>query len=78
MLMNTTQIRNKVKSYIDKLLLEKLEIVREFLKDLEDDKNIDVTEELLNISGFESAFERANQQVKEGKVRDWREIRDDV
>lgn len=76
--MNLTQIRNEVKNYIDKLSPEKLEIVREFLKDLEDDENIDATEELLNIPGFESAMRRANQQIKEGKVRDWREIRDDV
>ena len=75
--MNTTQIRNEVKSYIDKLSPEKLEIVREFLKDLQEEE-IDATEELLNIPGFESAFKRANQQIKEGKVRDWREIRDDV
>jgi hypothetical protein len=75
--MNTTQIRNEVKNYIDKLSPEKLELVREFLKDLQEEE-IDATEELLNIPGFESAFEKANQQIKEGKVRDWREIRNDV
>ena len=75
--MNTTQIRNEVKNYIDKLSPEKLELVREFLKDLQEEE-IDATEELLNISGFESAFEKANRQVKEGKVRNWREIRNDV
>ena len=42
-------------------------------------KNIsDPTEELLKISGFESAFEKAGQQVIDGKVKDWRLIRDDV
>ena len=76
--MNTTQIRNKVKEQIDKLSPEKLSIVRDFILDLEAEEDIDATKELLNISGFESAFKRANQQIKEGKVRDWREIRDDV
>ena len=38
----------------------------------------DATEELLNISGFESAFRKANRQIKEGKTKDWRSIRDDV
>ena len=76
--MNTTKIRNEVKNYIDKLSPEKLELVRDFLRDLENDDTVDATEELLNIPGFESTMRRANQQVKEGKVRDWREIRDDV
>lgn len=75
--MNTTQIRNEVKGYIDKLSPEKLELVRKFLKDLQEEE-IDATEELLNIPGFESAFKRANRQVQEGKVRDWREIRDNI
>lgn len=74
--MNLTQIRNEVKNYIDKLSPEKLEIVKEFFKDLEDNENIDATEELLNIPGFESTFQKANQQVKEGKTKDWRKIRD--
>lgn len=42
--MNLTQIRNEVKNYIDKLSPEKLEIVKEFFKDLEDNENIDATE----------------------------------
>lgn len=75
--MNTTQIRNELKNHIDKLSAEKLEIVEKFLKDLQEEE-IDVTEELLNIPGFESAMKRTNQQIKEGKIKDWRDIRDDV
>ena len=76
--MNTTQIRNEVKEQIDKLSPEKLSIVRDFILDLEAEEDIDATKELLNIPGFESAFKRADQQIKEGKARYWREIRDDV
>jgi Rps23 Pro-64 3,4-dihydroxylase Tpa1-like proline 4-hydroxylase len=76
--MNTTQMRNQVKQNIDKLSPEKLIVIAEFLHDLLNDENEDATEELLKISGFESAFKQAKQQVKEGKVKDWRMIRDDV
>jgi uncharacterized membrane protein YkoI len=79
--MNTTQVRSKLKQYIDKLSPEKLTIVADFFRDLEEEETeqiMDATEELLNISSFESAFEKANQEVKEGKVKDWRLIRNDV
>jgi hypothetical protein len=76
--MNTTQMRNQVKQNIDKLSPEKLTVIAGFLHDLLNDENEDPTEELLKISGFESTFEKAKQQIKEGKVKDWRLIRDDV
>ena len=76
--MNTTQMRNQVKQNIDKLSPEKLTVIARFLHDLLNDENEDATEELLKISGFESAFEKAKQQIKDGKVKDWRLIRDDV
>ena len=76
--MNPTQIRNELKNYIDKLSSDKLILVVEFLKDLQEENDIDATEELLNINGFESAFKKADRQVKEGKTKDWRMIRDDV
>ena len=63
---------------IDKLSPEKLTVIARFLHDLLNDENEDATEELLKISGFESAFEKAKQQIKDGKVKDWRLIRDDV
>ncbi len=76
--MNTTQMRHKVKQYIEQLSPEKLVIAAEFLTDLIEAENEDATEELLAISGFETAFEKGKQQVKEGQVKDWRLIRDDV
>ncbi len=76
--MNTTQIRNKIKQQIDKLSTEKLIAVEDFLIGLEEDETTDATEELLNISGFESAFSKAELEIKEGKVEEWHTIRDDV
>lgn len=57
---------------------QKLELVREFLEDLEEEDNLDATEELLSVRGFKFAFERANQQIKKGKTKNWRKIRDDL
>ena len=50
----------------------------ELWEELTDDDDLDATEELLNISGFESAFTTANRQVKEGKTKNWRDIVDNV
>jgi len=76
--MNNIEMRNQVKQYIDELPSEKLIIVANFLNDLINEDNEDATEELLAISGFESAFEKGKQQIKDGKVKNWRMIRDDV
>ena len=50
----------------------------ELWEELTSENDIDATEELLSIAGFESAFEKANRQIEEGKTKDWRSIRDDV
>ena len=50
----------------------------ELWEELTSDNDIDATEELLSITGFESAFKKANRQIKEGKTKDWRSIRNDV
>ncbi|MEM6611321.1 MAG: hypothetical protein AAF652_03530 [Cyanobacteria bacterium P01_C01_bin.72] len=76
--MNSSQIRNEAKNYIDQLSPDKLILVIDFLKDLQEEDDVDATEELLNIPGFESAFKKAKQQVKNGKTKDWPMIRDDV
>lgn len=76
--MNIAQMRNQLKQYIDQLPPESLEIVADLVADLVSQDDEDATEELLKISGFTEAFERGKQQVREGKVKDWRTVRDDV
>jgi hypothetical protein len=75
---NIAQMRNQLKQYIDQLPPESLEIVADLVADLVSQDDEDATEELLKISGFTEAFERGKQQVREGKVKDWRTVRDDV
>ena len=50
----------------------------ELWEELTSENEIDATEELLSIAGFESAFKKANRQIEEGKTKDWRSIRNDV
>ena len=50
----------------------------ELWEELTSENEIDVTEELLSIAGFESAFKKANRQIESGKTKDWRSIRNDV
>ncbi len=50
----------------------------ELWEELTSENDVDATEDLLSIAGFESAFKKANRQVKEGKTKDWRMIRGDV
>jgi hypothetical protein len=45
--MNTVQMRNQLKQYIDQLSPEKLEIVADFVADLVSQDDEDATEELL-------------------------------
>ncbi len=50
----------------------------ELWEELTSENDVDATEDLLSIAGFESAFKKANRQVKKGKTKDWRMIRGDV
>lgn len=50
----------------------------ELWEELTSENEIDATQELLSIAGFESGFKKANQQVESGKTKDWRSIRNDV
>ena len=50
----------------------------ELWEELTSEDDVDATEELLSIAGFESVFKKANQQVEEGRTKDWQAIRDDV
>jgi hypothetical protein len=70
--------KERIQKSIDKLSPEGLEMVAEFIEDLLTRESEDATEELLQIPDFVDSFNRGRQQVEEGKVRNWRGIRDDV
>ena len=66
--MNTTQVRQKVKQYIDQLSPERLLVAADFLAYLAERETNEATEELLKIPGFVEDWEKAKKNISEGKV----------
>jgi len=76
--MNTSQLRQEINYNLEKLSPDNLKIVAEFLAYLADKESELATQELLDIPGFIASFERGKQDVVEGRVKNWRNIRSDV
>ena len=76
--MNAVELNRQIKEYIDRLSPERLQVAADFLAYLADKESEEATKELLAIPGFVEAFERGKKNITEGKVKNWREIRDDV
>jgi len=66
--MNTQQLRQQVKEYIDELSPERLLVAADFLAYLAERESNLATEELLLIPGFIEAFNKAKKDVAAGKV----------
>lgn len=76
--MNTTEIRQQINQYLDRLSSDRLQLVAEFLAYLADKESEEATQELLDIPGFIESFERGKKDIAEGRVANWRTIRTDV
>ena len=61
-----------------RLSAERLRVASDFLAYLEERESSEATQELLEIPGFEGAFRRTEQQVKEGQVVRFMDIHSDV
>lgn len=61
-----------------KLSPERLRVANDFLAYLQEREETDATKELLDIPGFDTAFERARTQVKRGKVVRFEKVRRNV
>jgi hypothetical protein len=66
--MNTVEIRQQIKEYLDQLSLKRLLVAADFLAYLAETEDNDATEELLKIKDFKEAFAKAKKNVEEGKV----------
>jgi hypothetical protein len=66
--MNTLEMREQAKKYIDQLSADKLVVAADFLAYLAEREDKEATEELLNIQGFREAFTKAQKSVEQGKV----------
>ncbi len=76
--MTTAQLRNQAKQRLDSLPPEKVRVAAEFLDYLETTASRDATAELLGIPGLLQDAEEASDQIKHGRVKDWRKVRKDV
>lgn len=76
--MNTSQLRQEINYNLEKLSPDNLKIGAEFLAYLADKESKLATQELLDIPGFIASFESGKQDVIEGRVKNWRNIRSDV
>lgn len=61
-----------------RLSSDRLQVASDFLAYLEERESSEATKELLSIPGFEEAFRRAGQQMKQGNVVRFADIHRDV
>ncbi|MEH2412287.1 hypothetical protein [Nostoc sp.] len=66
--MNSVEIRQQIKEYVEKLSPERFLVAADFLAYLAEKDENEATEELLKIEGFKEALAQAKKNVKEGKV----------
>lgn len=76
--MNAAELNRQIKEYADRLSPERLQVAADFLAYLADKESEEATQEILAIPGIMKTLEKAEKNIAEGKVRNWREIRDDV
>jgi len=66
--MNTTDIRQQAREYVEQLSPERLLVAVDFLAYLVERESNEATEELLQIPGFQEAFAKAKKDIAAGKV----------
>jgi len=73
-----TTVLEEARRRLERLSPDRLQVASDFLAYLEEREQSEATEELLNIPGFEEAFRRAVQQVEEGRIVSFKDVRRDV
>ncbi|MEN6451168.1 MAG: hypothetical protein ABFC96_11810 [Thermoguttaceae bacterium] len=76
--MTTAELRNHAKQRLDSLPAAKVRVAAEFLDFLETAASRDATAELLKVPGLLDDVRAAAGQVKGGRFKDWRKVRNDV
>jgi hypothetical protein len=78
MIQRRSLLLEETESRLRRLSSDRLRVASDFLAYLEERESSEATAELLEIPGFEEAFRRAEQQVKEAQVVRFADIRRDV
>lgn len=76
--MKNQEVRQQVKSYVDKLSAEKLLVAADFLAYLVEKEDNEATQELLTIPGFENELREAEEQAATGDFVSFNAIRRNV
>ena len=74
----TLSLLQSAEARLRRLSLERLRVANDFLAYLEERESDEATQELLNIAGFEQAFQKAIKQAQEGALVSFDSIRRDV
>lgn len=76
--MESSHIRDQIQVYVNQLSFERLQVALSFLSDLAEREIDEATQEILAIPNIEQDLAEAENQVKTGRLVDWRTVRDDV
>ena len=76
--MTPNQLREHAKQRLDSLPPDKVRVAAEFLEYLETAASHDATAELLKMRGMVEDVKASLKQIKSGRFKDWRKVRDDV
>ena len=72
------QLRQQAKALIDDLSTSQLRVASEFLAFVKSREVDSATLELLSIPGFAASFARGMKDIKAGRTKPWRKVRQDV
>lgn len=75
---DATKMLEDARQRLERLSRDRLKVASDFLAYLDEREQSEATEELLSISGFEDAFQRAVRQVEEGQIVRFEDIQRDV
>lgn len=76
--MTTTALRKQAKALIDDLSTEQLRVASEFLEFVKSRGVDSPTLELMSIPGLAESFTRGQRDLKAGRTKPWRQVRDEV
>jgi hypothetical protein len=72
------ELRRRAKKAIDELSGSQLRMMKDILDYVRDRPSKAATRDLLEIPGFMRSFRRGTQDIRAGRVTDWRKVRRDV
>ncbi len=73
--MTTIDIRQNIEQNLNQLSLKNLNLVDKILAYLTDIESEEATAELLDIPGFIESFEKGKQDIADGRLTSWKDLK---